>query len=243
MKEKIAGIDDATKCPCIGSIFVSGVVADKDTLQEWRKAGVKDSKLLSAKKRQELSVIIKETALAYSINEITPSQIDNKLLNLNEWEMLICLKTIDEMLQKTDFSKIILDNWEVSNDLFFKRLRSIMETYLLYDGLDISIKDIKAMRDLEFIAEHKADENHIIVGAASILSKTSSDSQYCYFRTKYGDFGSGSPADPRTRLFVWKNRKNPPVIIRKTWLTYKVLSKLEDPSRDPIIAKALKKLI
>lgn len=50
MKEKIAGIDDATKCPCIGSIFVSGVVADKDTLQEWRKAGVKDSKLLSAKK-------------------------------------------------------------------------------------------------------------------------------------------------------------------------------------------------
>ncbi len=28
-----AGIDDATKCPCIGSIFVAGVAANEETIQ------------------------------------------------------------------------------------------------------------------------------------------------------------------------------------------------------------------
>lgn len=59
--EVSAGIDDATKCPCIGSIFVSGVVADKKTIAYWKKIGVKDSKLIAAKKRNKLATIIKKT--------------------------------------------------------------------------------------------------------------------------------------------------------------------------------------
>lgn len=50
----IAGIDDATKCPCIGSIFLAGVVADEQTIEEWKKLGVKDSKLVAPKKENFL---------------------------------------------------------------------------------------------------------------------------------------------------------------------------------------------
>ncbi len=53
-----AGIDDATKCPVIGSIMLAGVVADEATIAHWHQIGVKDSKLLTRKRRDELSRII-----------------------------------------------------------------------------------------------------------------------------------------------------------------------------------------
>lgn len=45
----IAGVDDATKCPCIGSIFIAGVTANAETIAHWHKIGVKDSKLIAPK--------------------------------------------------------------------------------------------------------------------------------------------------------------------------------------------------
>jgi ribonuclease HII len=85
---------------------------------------------------------------------------------------------------------------------------------------------------VEFTAEHRADENHVVVGAASILSKVHSDRQYDEYRKIYGDFGSGSPGDPKTRLYVWTHRENPPPIVRRSWNTYKYLSTLEDIEQD-----------
>lgn len=86
---------------------------------------------------------------------------------------------------------------------------------------------------MQLFPEHYADENHIIVGAASIIAKTSSDAQYRKYKRKYGDFGSGSPADPKTRLFVWQHRDNPLPIIRTSWNTFKTLSVLDSIEDDP----------
>jgi ribonuclease HII len=47
------------------------------------------------------------------------------------------------------------------------------------------------------------------------------------------DFDSGSPADPKTRFFVWQHRNNPLPIIRKSWNTYKTLSCLDTIEKDP----------
>ena len=92
MREKIktffyAGIDDATKCPCIGSIFISGVVADSRVIEYWKNLGVKDSKLITPKRREILAELIKNTSRKFVIKEITSELIDDKSLNLNEWEM------------------------------------------------------------------------------------------------------------------------------------------------------------
>jgi ribonuclease HII len=237
----IAGIDDATKCPCIGSIFLAGVVADEKTIEYWKSLGVKDSKLLTAKKREKLAIIIKKTAKCFSIEQMTPAMIDDKSLNLNEWEMLVLLKILKKLTSKTITHEIYVDNWETTQLGFKKRFKSllskIMKPKLIANKLRLNRKKIRSQN---LIAEHKADENYTVVGAASILAKTSSDRQYRKYKKIYGDFGSGSPADPKTRIFVWKHRENPPPIVRTSWNTYKTLVNLNDIKDDPIYCKIKK---
>jgi ribonuclease HII len=234
----IVGIDDATKCPCIGSIFVCGAVADEKTILKWKKLGVKDSKLITAKKREKLAKIIKQTALAFSIKQIEPAKIDDKSLNLNDWEMITVFEVMRDLLKKTDFEDVYLDNWEVNSQRFKKRFEFLTQTKYAADFLKRKFHLNPAQfDDLNIIAEHRADEKYTIVGAASILAKTESDRQYRNYKKKYGDFGSGSPADPRTRKFVWIHRKNPLPIIRKSWNTYRVLSKLQKLEDDLIYSR------
>lgn len=230
-----AGIDDATKCPCIGSIFIAGVVADQTTIEMWKTAGVKDSKLVGPKKREQLAVLIKETALKFSIQEITPQMIDNKCFNLNDWEMLVVLKVVKQLTYKNLPEKIYIDNWETSLKGFKKRLRSLLSNANKLKRQDHEFFFTrKKLIGLNYVAEHRADENYTIVGAASILAKTSSDAQYRKYKRKYGDFGSGNPGDPKTRLFVWHHRHNPLPIIRTSWKTFKVLVNLPTIEDDPL---------
>lgn len=234
----IAGIDDATKCPCIGSIFLAGVIADDKTIDYWKSLGVKDSKLITAKKREKLAKIIKKTALGFSIEQMTPAMIDDQSLNLNEWEMLVFLKITKKLLKLSNPEILYVDNWETTQKGFKKRLKNLLSKQKKQKLIESKLRiNRKKIRKVNIIAEHRADENYTIVGAASILAKTSSDKQYRKYKKIYGDFGSGSPADPKTRFFVWQNRLNPPPIIRTSWNTYKTLVKLESIEEDLIYKK------
>lgn len=240
----IAGIDDATKCPCIGSIFIAGVAADEKTVRAWKKAGVKDSKLITRKKREHLAQLIKKTARAFSIHEVTPAMIDNKVINLNAWEMGVVLRILNEIQSAIPIKKVHIDNWEVNKSLFWNRLEQVSRldfTQLLPNTIFPFIINKELLFSSEIIPAHRADETYTIVGAASILAKTASDFQYDEYKKIYGNFGSGSPADPATRLFVWEHRKNPLPIIRQSWQTYKVLSLLNSIDEDSIYGRALRK--
>lgn len=240
--ESIAGIDDTTKCPCIGSIIIAGVVASNSVIDIWKNLGVKDSKLIAAKKRQKLAKIIKETAQAFVLMELTPAMIDDKSLNLNDWEMLTVLTIVKKLQRKAAFKKVFIDNWEVSEKLFRQRAKALtgrLQKELISEkGFNLKRKDFKLM---DLIPEHFADENHIIVGAASILAKVASDAQYRKYKRQYGDFGSGSPGDPKTRLFVWEHRNNPPPIIRTSWNTFKTLAVLDNIEDDEIYGRVKNK--
>lgn len=238
----MTGIDDATKCPCIGSIFVAGVTADSQTVETWKQLGVTDSKLLTAKKRTNLAKIIKKTAHAFSIHHMNPAMIDNKCFNLNEWEMLTVFKIIQSLYRYTNLGDVYIDNWEVSTVRFNQRLQTLTHIALRSTLTTHKIRiNRKKILSTNLIPEHKADENHTIVGAASILAKVASDAQYKRLAKKYGNFGSGSPADPQTRLYVWQHRHNPPPIIRTSWNTYKTLSQLDAIEYDPIYARVKNK--
>jgi len=232
--ELLAGVDDATKCPCIGSIYVAGVVADRATVDRWKALGVRDSKLLTRKRRDELDRVIRASARSYSILHIPPAVIDDKDLNLNEWEMVTFLRIVQNMLGRTKFPSVIVDNWEVSAAVFARRFDDIMSRRR---AAELKAKKVilrkKLLRSIEYVPEHYADENHVIVGAASILARAGSDRQYDRLRKKFGDFGSGSPGDPRTRMFVWKHRHEPVPIIRTSWRTFKTLAALDSICDDP----------
>jgi ribonuclease HII len=232
------GIDDATKCPCIGSIFVSGVLADAGTVEQWKQLGVKDSKLIAAKKRNSLAKIIKQTAQAYVIMEITPAMIDDNSFNLNDWEMLIVLSIVKKLTKKVMPEKIYVDNWETTEKGFRRRLKTLLSGAMKKKLREKKfVLTRKKLFSLPYVPEHRADENYTIVGAASILSKSSSDAQYRKFKRQYGDFGSGSPGDPKTRLFVWQHRHNPVPIIRTSWNTFKTLVNLNSIDEDPLKLK------
>jgi ribonuclease HII len=232
----ITGIDDATKCPCIGSIFVAGVVADKKTIAQWKKLGVKDSKLVASKKRFKLATIIKETALTYSIHQITPAMIDDKSLNLNDWEMVTVFNIVKDLYQKQSMlGDVHVDNWETSTKGFKERFVRILSNEVLQQLHEKNIVlDKEQLCSTYFLPEHRADELYTIVGAASLLAKTASDLQYQEYKQIYGDFGSGSPADPKTRFFVWQHRLNPLPIIRTSWNTFKTLVNLASITDDPV---------
>ncbi len=225
----IAGIDDATKCPCIGSIFMAGVLADRKIIKYWRSIGVKDSKIIAPEKRQELAREIKNTAVFWSIKEITPQNLTGDQLNLNDLEMVTTFGILKDLGKNYVIRKVFIDNWGVN----LKRLN------LRFDKL--GGKSVNRLPGIKIIASHKADGKYTVVGAASILAKTGSDRQYTKYRKIFGDFGSGNPADPKTRYFVWKNRKNPPGIIRTSWSTFSDISKLKNIDDDCILAKYKKK--
>ena len=68
----VAGVDEVGRGPLAGPVVCCAVIMPLDDIIE----GVDDSKKLSEKKREQLAGIIKEKAIAYSIREISPEEID-----------------------------------------------------------------------------------------------------------------------------------------------------------------------
>jgi ribonuclease HII len=87
---------------------------------------------------------------------------------------------------------------------------------------------------VELHCEHKADYNYPIVSAASIISKETREDLIAKLREDLGvDFGSGYPADPKTKNFLVKTfgDKKYDSIIRKSWSTYKTLAGKMDQTK------------
>ena len=75
--ELICGIDEAGRGPLAGPIVSAAVILDSSNLDDIILY-INDSKKLSEHKREELSEIIKEKALSYSISMCDSKEIDEK---------------------------------------------------------------------------------------------------------------------------------------------------------------------
>jgi len=65
-----------------------------------------------------------------------------------------------------------------------------------------------------------ADVYFVEASAASIIAKVIRDNIIDTLKSKYGDFGSGYPSDPKTVNWVknvYKEYLTPPPIIRRSW--------------------------
>ncbi|MBI4154968.1 ribonuclease HII [Candidatus Woesearchaeota archaeon] len=201
---KILGIDEAARGPIIASMYLVGVLGDETVEEKFKQIGVKDSKLLTHKKRCLLESKIKDLALKVKIIEVKPEEIDMAVdggkLNLNWLEAHKQAEIINEL--KPD--KAIID-CPSPNIKKFKE-------YLLNLLID---------KNIELVVEHKADKNFFIVGAASIIAKCEREKEVAELKKKYGDFGSGYMADPKCRKFVKENFEKHPEIFRKSWAPFK----------------------
>ena len=73
----VAGVDEVGRGPLAGPIVAAAVVLDLKSIEDIILY-INDSKALSEGKREELSEIIKEKALSYSISEASNLEIDDK---------------------------------------------------------------------------------------------------------------------------------------------------------------------
>jgi len=207
------GIDDAGRGPAIGPMVLAGVLIEEKDKSKFIKLGIKDSKALLPKKREELTKIVKEKVIEHFHVIVTVDEIDSEKkdgLNLNQREAIAAAQIINEIHKRTKNKKIevIIDCPSVNIESWKKYL----EEFLM------------ARSELKIICEHKADTNHVVVSAASILAKSIREEEVAKLKKKIGaDFGSGYAADPTTRRFIYENYdkfKNKGVF-RESWSTIK----------------------
>ena len=203
-------------------MVMCGLMVKEEDEKRLVKIKVKDSKLLTAKKREYLFDKIKEISCKYEIIIISPEEIDKAVhghdgLNLNRLEA----RKSAEIINQLNPNKVIIDT--PSNNI---------ESYKKY-----LLKLIKN-KEIDFVLEHKADYNYPIVSAASILAKVTRDNEIKKIREKIKiDFGSGYMTDPKTIDFLENYYEKFPYLFRKSWLPYKDIlnkkfqKKLEDFSQ------------
>jgi len=213
----IIGIDDAGRGPVLGPMILAGVLIEEKEngiLQKW---GAKDSKILTPKQRGDIREKI-ISRFKYHIEQTEPIEIDESS-NLNYLEAIKTAKIINKLTENLkELVKVIIDCPSVNIKSW---------------TLDVQ-KLINKPEIISLSCEHKADANHPVVSAASIVAKERREDEMYKLRLKFKkDFGSGYPADPKTKIFIKENFNNPKYksIIRFSWKTVKKLIEETDQQK------------
>jgi len=185
----------------LGPIIVAGVCVTKKSIPEMVEKGIKDSKLLSPKKRQVLFGHVVSVAESICVCRINIEDIDFHVFrnNLNLLEAEAMAITIRNM--KSD--KTYVDSCDVNPSRYQRTIKSFLK-----------------QNNTKLVSLHHADRLSVVVSGASIIAKVIRDSEISKIRIKYGDVGSGYPSDKKTIKFVkeWFRQKNQiPPFARKSW--------------------------
>lgn len=96
----ICGCDEAGRGPLCGPVVAAAVILPRGAVIE----GLNDSKKLTEKKREALFDVICEKALAYSIAEASPEEIDE--INILNASMLAMRRAVEGLKIQADFALI-----------------------------------------------------------------------------------------------------------------------------------------
>ncbi|HEY8095727.1 MAG TPA: ribonuclease HII [Methylobacter sp.] len=106
-KNLVAGVDEAGRGPLAGPVFAAAVI-----LNPLRPiAGLADSKVLSESKRDSLYILIKESALSWSIAQASVEEIDQ--LNILQATMLAMQRAVKGLPVQPD--EVLVDGNRLPN--------------------------------------------------------------------------------------------------------------------------------
>lgn len=197
----ISGIDEAGRGPVLGPMVISIFIIEKEFEREILSLGVKDSKKLPKKKREEIFEKFIEKKFIFDFLIINPEEIDKNSLN-------------KIFMEKTIY---FLNNFE--SEIYYIDAPCKAEKCF-----DLSFK-LSSFTGRKVIALNKADEKIPVVSASSIISKVIRDKEIEKLHEKFGDFGSGYPSDKKTLSWIKKNKEIAirEGILRKKWnLRYEI---------------------
>ena len=201
-----------------------GILIDEKDESKLSSIGVKDSKLLTKQQRNALYKKIIKIAKKYKIIITEPKEIDKAVkgennLNLNWLEANKSAEIINSLKPEKAIIDCPSNNISKFKDYLSKKIKQRKSK------ISVDLKtSFSNNKKTELILEHKADLNHPVVAAASILAKVTRDNEIEKIKQNIKtDFGSGYPSDPRTQEFLKNNYHKYPKIFRKSWSSYTVL--------------------
>jgi len=214
---KIIGIDDAGRGPAIGPMILAGVLIEKADNKKLQDLGAKDSKLLTTIQRKRIGDHIKEN-YKHHIEISQPIEIDEST-NLNYLEAIKSAKIINTLTKDLkEKVNVIIDCPSVNIGAWTEDVQKL----------------IKKPEIINLSCEHKADARHPSVSAASIIAKEKREEEVARLKKELKvDFGSGYPADPKTKDFLKENHDDERYqeIIRFSWGTIKKLKEINEDKK------------
>lgn len=204
---RILGIDEAGRGPVLGPLVVAGVVCEDQ--EDLRALGVRDSKRLSPEQR---------TILAQAIEKVSPLRVHP-----------VSASELDAWMEEESLNRL-------EARVFAEVIRELAPDEAVVDCCDTveSRFGVRILQDLGYElplrVEHKADENHPVVSAASIVAKVARDKAVRRIGRELGKtVGSGYAHDPHTRAFLkeWVSiHGEVPPHTRRAWKTSRRLLSL-----------------
>ena len=178
------GIDEAGRGAIIGPLVIVGFCAHDSLTEYLWSMGIKDSKQLSPKQRNEVYKKLKgwtekvdEKRNHYldvvKIIKIKPDEIDRAVLEhqLNWLEARYFAKIIEHFELEDIRMQVFVD----SPDSIPIRFKDFINCYLVTSPI------------IEIISANHADENNVFVAAASIVAKITRDREIQKLHKLYGD--------------------------------------------------------
>lgn len=195
----LAGVDEAGKGPVVGSMFVVGFATNAAGVEALKRLRVRDSKLLTPRRREEMAARIEPLGRA-AVVELTAARIDE--LRKRTTVNAILVEAYAEVLRVLRPAEAWLDAPDVKPGRFAERVRAL-------SGIDAKM-----------VAEHGADVKYPLVSAASILAKVRRDRSVRALEARLGlPIGSGYPADPLTQRALPDLLREAPEEVRHSWET------------------------
>lgn len=208
----ICGVDEAGRGPVLGPLIVCGIAVESD--QALRKLGVRDSKKLSPKRREELAAKISRIA-RIELVEISADEIDvlRTKKTMNELEAEAFATVIERLSPGVAY----VDAADTDEENFGRAIRTRMTCAA------------------QIVSQHKADDTFPVVSAASIIAKVNRDRRVREIEKEIGrPIGSGYQTDDITMTFLkdWINENGScPPHTRQSWEPAKNLMRLKDVRR------------
>lgn len=177
------GIDEAGRGSLIGPLVVGGFLAREDRLGSLREVGARDSKLLSADRREAVFASLARVGRRLSI--ALPAPVVDTWVRRGGGLNRLEAATFARLIRRAAPDLVYVDACDVRADRF---------------GRDVARL---AHAEGRVVSRHRADRDLPIVGAASIVAKVRRDRAIGRLRAELGDaVGSGYPSDERTCAFV-----------------------------------------
>jgi len=152
----ISGVDEAGRGPLAGPVVAAAVILDP----QQPVAGLRDSKQLSAKRRDELAIDIRQQAIAYAIGAADVAEIDQ--LNILQATYLAMRRAVFDLPCQP--ARVDVDGNSLPD--------------LSFNGGTVAAQAIVG-----------GDRRVAEISAASILAKVARDEMMCALDTRFPEYG------------------------------------------------------